>query len=94
MILPNFLQSISGVRYYFGAKDIPGANDFMPKSLVSAIGSTLVEEIFLGEQSPVLYNGQPIGIILADSFALANKAAKKVRITYKVAEEGMYIITS
>lgn len=78
------------MRYYFSAKDIPGDNDFMPKSLVAAMGATLVEEIFLGEESPVLYNGQPIGIILADSFALANKAAKKVKVTYKLADEGKY----
>lgn len=80
---------IPGVRHFFCAKDIPGTNDFMPKSITAGIGATFVEEIFLGTESPVLYNGQPIGIILADSFALANKAAKEVKITYKLADEGM-----
>lgn len=84
-------QSISGVRHFFGAKDIPGVNDFMPKVITASIGATAVEEIFLGEKSPVLYNGQPIGVILADSFDLANKAAKRVKITYKLADEGMYV---
>lgn len=83
------MQKIPGVRHFYSAKDIPGANDFMPKSLVASIGSTFVEEIFLGVENPVLFNGQPIGVILADSFALANRAAKKVKITYKAAEEGM-----
>lgn len=62
----------------------------MPKSIVASIGAMQVEEIFLGAESPVLYNGQPIGVILADTFVLANLAAKKVKITYKVAEEGMH----
>lgn len=32
---------------------------------------------------PVPYNGIPVGIILASTFALANEAVKKVKITYK-----------
>ncbi|KAJ6642124.1 Indole-3-acetaldehyde oxidase [Pseudolycoriella hygida] len=86
--------SIPGVRHYFCAKDIPGVNDFMPKSIVGGIGSNAVEEIFLGDNSPVLYNGQPIGVILADSFTLANRAAKKVKITYKLEEDAKPIITT
>lgn len=42
----------------------------------------LVEEVFVGETSEILFNGQPVGIILAESHALANHAATKVRITY------------
>ncbi len=77
------------MRHYFSAKDIPGENDFFAKSLGAAIGAFGVEEIFLGDESPVLYHGQPIGVILADSFALANKAAKKVKVSYKLSDEGM-----
>lgn len=45
-------------------------------------GNKIVEETLLSENSPVLFNGQPAGIILADSFALANSAATKVNISY------------
>lgn len=77
------------MHHFFSANDIPGVNDFYPKSLGAGIGAFAVEEIFLGAESPVLYNGQPIGVILADSFVLANKAAKMVKISYKRANEGM-----
>lgn len=42
----------------------------------------IVEETLLSENGPVLFNGQPAGIILADSFDLANAAATKVKISY------------
>lgn len=66
----------------------------MPASVVGAFGSGNVEEIFLNKANPVLYNGQPLGIILANTFSLANKAAKKVKITYKQPEVKARIITS
>lgn len=44
--------------------------------------TTVPEQIFLGLNDEVLFNGQPVGVILADSMALANKAAAKVDITY------------
>lgn len=66
----------------------------MAASVVGAFGSLNVEEIFLSKEKPVLYNGQPVGIILAETFALANKAAKKVKISYKKPETKTPIITS
>lgn len=42
----------------------------MPKSVVGGFGSGNVEQIFLSNDKPVLYNGQPVGIILAATFAL------------------------
>lgn len=66
----------------------------MPASIVGAFGSGGVEQIFLSEENPVLYNGQPIGIILADTLILANQAAKKVRISYKNPEVKTPIVTS
>lgn len=41
------------------------------------------EEIFVGHDSEILFHGQPAGIILADTFALANYAATKVKIIYE-----------
>lgn len=40
------------------------------------------EEIFVGQNSEILFNGQPAGIVLADTFALANLGASKVKIIY------------
>ncbi|KAJ6635263.1 Xanthine dehydrogenase [Pseudolycoriella hygida] len=91
---PSDALKIPGVKFFFSASDIPGENNFMPKSVVGAFGSGNVEEIFLSKENPVLYNGQPVGVILADTFALANKAAKKVKIAYKKPELPVPIITS
>lgn len=48
------------------------------------------EELFVGVDSEVKFFGQPAGIVLADSLALANSAAKLVKLTYidEFAEEG------
>lgn len=95
--LHNFfhaLQNIPGVFKFFSAADIPGENNFMPASVVGAFGSASVEEIFLSKENPILYNGQPVGIVLADTFALANKAAKKVKIAYTKPKVKTPIITS
>lgn len=85
---------ISGVEYFFCAKDIPGENNFMPKSIVGGFGSGNIEEIFLSSDKPVLYHGQPVGIILATTFQLANQAVNKVKITYRKPETEKPIITT
>lgn len=51
-----------------------------------------IEEILLDSNSAVGYNGQPVGIILADTFALANYAAKFVSITYMKTGRYIFII--
>ncbi|KAJ6644053.1 Xanthine dehydrogenase [Pseudolycoriella hygida] len=76
---------IPGVRYFFSAKDIPGKNNFSPK----LDGIIEEEEIFVGQDSEILFYGQPAGVILADTLALANSAASKVKITY-VESESVY----
>ncbi|XP_055628824.1 xanthine dehydrogenase/oxidase-like [Toxorhynchites rutilus septentrionalis] len=68
---------IPGVVGFFSAKDISGANNFMyfPEFMGSEI-----EEVFASER--VAYHGQPIGLIVAETFALANRAAEVVKVTY------------
>ncbi|KAG4067578.1 hypothetical protein HA402_005350 [Bradysia odoriphaga] len=86
--------SIAGVEAFFSADDIPGDNNFVPISAGAALGSSNAEEIFLSKENPVLYYGQPVGIILAETFSLAKAAAKKVKISYKQPDEKRPIITS
>lgn len=79
-----FFQKIPGVVAFFGPKDIPGNNNFSPKNLMGG-----VEEIFCSEK--VLFNGQPVGMIVAERYDLAQEAAKLVKITYKRPESSSTI---
>jgi xanthine dehydrogenase/oxidase len=69
---------IPGVYAFYSAKDIPGINNFMP--LKFTFHHFKVEEVFCSEK--ILYHGQPIGMILADSFDLAYKARDLVKVEY------------
>lgn len=75
--LLNF-QKIPGVRYFFSAKDIPGKTDFSPVEDFTSY----VEELFVGVTSDVLFYGQPVGVILADTMSLAMYASSKVKVIY------------
>ncbi|KAJ6648665.1 Xanthine dehydrogenase [Pseudolycoriella hygida] len=72
---------IPGVRYFYSALDIPGENNFTP-SIFAPFGMFEFEQIFVSHKSDVLFYGQPVGIILADTFSLANYAATKVKVSY------------
>ncbi|XP_001864335.2 xanthine dehydrogenase [Culex quinquefasciatus] len=69
--------AVVGVHAFYGAKDIPGCNDYMPIKSIHPHP----EELFCSGM--VKYHGQPIGVILADTFELANKASNLVKISYK-----------
>ncbi|XP_035910085.1 xanthine dehydrogenase 1-like [Anopheles stephensi] len=66
-----------GVVAFYAAKDIPGTNNFMPPSL----GNQEPEEVFCSGE--VLYHGQPVGVILAETLNQANHAAGLVNILYE-----------
>ncbi|KXJ82609.1 hypothetical protein RP20_CCG012771 [Aedes albopictus] len=68
--------NIPGVIAFYSAKDIPGQNDVMPFKDICPEK----EEIFCSDK--VLYHGQPVGVIIAKTFELANTASKRVLITY------------
>ncbi|EDS40040.1 aldehyde oxidase [Culex quinquefasciatus] len=68
--------AIVGVHAFYGAKDIPGCNDYMPIKSIQPHP----EELFCSGM--VKYHGQPIGVIVADTFELANRAGNLVKIKY------------
>lgn len=75
---------LPGVAGFFSAKDIPGKNSFSP--LRYAIFNVEHEEIFCNE---VMFYGQPLGLIAADSLNVANQAAKLVKVEYEKTGEKM-----
>lgn len=76
------MQKIPGVVAFFSANDIPGENSFMPVNC-GVLFVVETEPIFLAIDAQVQFNGQPCGLIVAKTMALANLAATKVEITYE-----------
>ncbi|XP_018363392.1 PREDICTED: xanthine dehydrogenase/oxidase-like [Trachymyrmex cornetzi] len=70
---------MKGVVAFFSAKDIPGKN-----LCVSAVSELLflTEDELLFADNDVVYAGQPVGVIVAETHNGANEAAKLVKITY------------
>ena len=66
-------KSIFGVRAILTSKDIPGINQ---------VGGIIPDETLFAEDE-VHFVGEPIGIVVADSYELAKKAANKINIGYK-----------
>ncbi|RVE48202.1 hypothetical protein evm_007156 [Chilo suppressalis] len=66
-----------GVVAFYSAKDIPGKNSFIMHGLIVF---TEDEEVFCSKQ--VKYYNQPLGIVVAESTTIAERAAKLVKVTY------------
>lgn len=75
---------IPGVVAFYGAKDIPGFNNFMPLRFKAF--NLKVEEVFCSDK--LLYHGQPVGIVLAETFDLAYKARNFVKVEYTFDSDG------
>lgn len=67
---------MDGVHAVITAGDIPGKNSFSPAWFMGED-----EEILCSTK--ILYNGQPLAIVVADTTDIAVLAAKKVKVTYK-----------
>ncbi|KDR17215.1 hypothetical protein L798_08320, partial [Zootermopsis nevadensis] len=76
-INPSRALEMPGVVAFLSAKDIPGENSFIPLGLISLFED---EELFCS--GDIKYAGQPLGLVLAESQALAHKAALKVQVEY------------
>ncbi|KAL6263815.1 hypothetical protein P5V15_003898 [Pogonomyrmex californicus] len=71
--------AMKGVVAFFTAKDIPGKNLCISAS--SQLMMLINDELLFAEKD-VLYAGQPVGVIAAETHNLANEAAKLVEIKY------------
>lgn len=73
------MQKQNGVVAFYSAKDIPGSNNFMAS--LNLIRVVEAEELFCNGE--VKYYGQPVGMIVSESFAIANYATQFVKILYE-----------
>ncbi|XP_073980918.1 uncharacterized protein isoform X2 [Rhodnius prolixus] len=79
---PSEALKLPGVITFFSAKDIPGKNTFVWKGFLSTVAD---EPVFVEKDTD--YAGQAVGVIVAESHALAVKAASKVKINYSNSEK-------
>lgn len=77
-------QKISGVKTFYDKNHIPGVNDFTPIEAYPWYFSR-AEEMFCS--GVVKYYFQPVGIIVAKSQELAEKAADMVEVNYLEGKE-------
>ena len=70
---PSGALALAGVAGYYGAKDVPGSNIIGPTKLDEEVFATQV----------VTCVGQVIGVVVAESEALARRAAKLVVVEYE-----------
>ncbi|XP_053676028.1 uncharacterized protein LOC128726255 [Anopheles nili] len=75
--------ALPGVVAFYSAEDIPGENDFasLKNGLNTAFPFRSTREEILCSGF-VLYHGQPVGIVVACTFELANEAAALVQVSY------------
>uniref|UniRef100_A0A182V3I2 FAD-binding PCMH-type domain-containing protein n=1 Tax=Anopheles merus TaxID=30066 RepID=A0A182V3I2_ANOME len=76
---PTEALKLPGVVAFYSAKHIPGVNNFMSDGMHFYFPD--VEEIFCSGR--VLFHGQPVGVIVAERFDQAVRAAKQVNIIYE-----------
>ncbi|CAH0400156.1 unnamed protein product [Chilo suppressalis] len=76
---PTPALKLPGVVAFFSAKDIPGKNSYLSQKVPTQL---VPEEVFADKL--VKYYDQAIGMIVAETEKLANRAALLVRVTYKV----------
>ncbi|XP_059612857.1 uncharacterized protein LOC132259308 [Phlebotomus argentipes] len=79
---------VPGVVAFYSAKDIPGINSFVS---LKCPFTTELEEIFASDL--VAFHGQPIGMIVADTFPLAHSAAQLVKVMYEKPEKRELLVT-
>ncbi|KAG5869882.1 hypothetical protein JTB14_025532, partial [Gonioctena quinquepunctata] len=84
----RFALNTPGVVAYYDKKDVPGKNTYTPLEASLFATNPVEEELFC--EGVVQYHSQPIGIIVATSWELAEKASDMVKVTYEAGEEKPY----
>lgn len=74
--------AMDGVRHFISSNDIPGQNNFTPR----APFMTVDELIFVPIGGRVQFNGQPVGMVLADTYEKAVRGAHMIKITYELSK--------
>ncbi|CAH4031683.1 unnamed protein product [Pieris brassicae] len=77
---PSLALNVPGVIAFYSAKDIPGKNSFISNTVTSYVNEEILSD------GKIKFYDQPIGIIVAETEALANRAVELVKVTYKKAE--------
>lgn len=83
LIFIDLFQALKGVVAFYSKKDIPGDNVFAGPTMFLMEDD---EELFVGTR--VKFHGQPVGVLVAESYELAHKAAKLVKVEYASMVEG------
>lgn len=81
---------MKGVIAFYSAKDVPGKN-----LCIAAASQQMMlsfDEVLFAEKD-VAYAGQPVGVIVAETYNLANEAAKLVEVKYSEALKRKPVIT-
>ncbi|KAL0109816.1 hypothetical protein PUN28_013467 [Cardiocondyla obscurior] len=81
---------LKGVIAFYTAKDIPGTNLCISKA--AKLQKLISDDLIFADKS-VLYAGQPVGVIAAETQNLANDAVKLVKIKYSNVLKTKPIIT-
>lgn len=82
--------AMKGVVAFFTAKDVPGKNLCISAS--SQLMMLINDELLFAEKD-VLYAGQPVGVIVAETHNLANEAANLVEVKYSESLKKKPVIT-
>ncbi|XP_074037336.1 xanthine dehydrogenase/oxidase isoform X2 [Leptinotarsa decemlineata] len=85
---PKFALNMCGVIAFFDKNDIPGKNTFTPFEAGLFATHPVEEELFC--DGIIKYYSQPVGIIVATSREIAEKAADLVAVTYEKGKEKPY----
>ncbi|XP_017763664.1 PREDICTED: xanthine dehydrogenase/oxidase-like isoform X2 [Eufriesea mexicana] len=81
---------MKGVIAFYTAKDIPGKNVFVPASAQELMMN--YDEVLFVDKN-IEFAGQPVGVIVATSHAIANQAAQMVHISYADVAPEKFLLT-